>query len=110
MEHPQFGGADLFDALQRGARSISLWKLGAHPHGDALSVRKVVRNHPSTFDSSEAIAETLAHYIELRRTPETLNRLYRLYDSVTVEDVHAVAKKYFAAEGRTIVALTPKHP
>ena len=62
------------------------------------------------LDSSEAIAETLAHYIELRRTPETLNRLYRLYDSVTVEDVHAVAKKYFAADGRTIVALTPKHP
>jgi len=53
MEHPQFGGADLFGALQRGARSISLWTLDAHPHGDGLSVRKVVRDHPSTFDSCE---------------------------------------------------------
>ena len=58
------------------------------------------------MDSSEAIAEILANYVQLRRTPESLNMLYRLYDSVTVEDVREIAKKYFVPTGRTIVTLS----
>jgi zinc protease len=59
------------------------------------------------MDSSEAIAETLAHYVQLRRTPESINKLFRLYDAVTVEDVRQIAKKYFIPEGRTVVTLSP---
>ena len=38
------------------------------------------------MNNSEAIAPTLARYVALRRTPETLNRLYELYAKVTPED------------------------
>jgi zinc protease len=57
------------------------------------------------LDNSEAIADTLAPYLALRRTPETINRLYELYDEVTPEDIQRVARKYFTKDARTIVTL-----
>ena len=57
------------------------------------------------LDNSESIAEALAGYVGLRRTPETVNRLYDLYAAVTPEDVQRVARKYFVDEGRVIVTL-----
>jgi zinc protease len=57
------------------------------------------------LDNSESIAVTLADYIALRRTPETINRLYELYARVTLRDVQRVANKYFVDNGRTIVTL-----
>jgi zinc protease len=58
------------------------------------------------MDNSEAIARTLAHYIALRRTPETVNRVYAMYDQITPEDLREVARKYVVESGRTIVTLT----
>ena len=58
------------------------------------------------MNNSEAIARTVAHYVALRRTPETINRLYDLYASITPEDIRAAARKYFVENGRTIVTLT----
>ena len=58
------------------------------------------------MNNSEAIASTLAHFIALRRTPETINKVYELYQKVTPEDVRRVARKYFAENSRTIVTLT----
>jgi zinc protease len=57
------------------------------------------------MDSSEAIAEILSHYIQLRRTPEALNQVYRVYDTITSEDIMRVASRYFVPEERTIVTL-----
>jgi zinc protease len=57
------------------------------------------------MDSSEAIAEILSHYIQLRRTPEALNRVYQVYDTITSEDIMQIASRYFVPEGRTIVTL-----
>jgi zinc protease len=58
------------------------------------------------LNNSEAVAQTAARYVELRRTPETINRLYEVYDSVTPEDIQAAARKYLVTDGRTIVTLT----
>ena len=60
------------------------------------------------MNSSEAIADTLAIYIGLRRTPETINKLFSLYDSITPEDIRDAAAKYFVDRHRTIVTLTKK--
>jgi len=57
------------------------------------------------MNNSEAIASTLARYVALRRTPETLNRLYELYAKVTPADIQRIAGKYFVEKGRTIVTL-----
>lgn len=57
------------------------------------------------MNSTAAIADTLAHYLGLRRTPETINKRYRLYASVTAEDILATANEYFVENGRTITKL-----
>jgi zinc protease len=57
------------------------------------------------MNSTAAIADTLAHYLGLRRTPETINKRYRLYASVTADDIRQAAGKYFVDNGRTIVTL-----
>ncbi|MFN3326236.1 MAG: M16 family metallopeptidase [Bryobacteraceae bacterium] len=58
------------------------------------------------LDNSEAIASITARYVALRRTPETINRLYDTYNAITPEDLREVARKYFDEKGRTIVTLT----
>ena len=58
------------------------------------------------MDNSEAIARTVAHYVALRRTPETINRVYDLYAAITPEDIRNVARKYFVESARTTVTLT----
>jgi zinc protease len=58
------------------------------------------------MDNSEAIASTLAGYVALKPTPETVNRLYDLYSQVTPEDIRSVARKYFIESGRSLVTLT----
>lgn len=59
-----------------------------------------------SMDNSESIAEALAYAVALRRTPETLNKLYAMYDQITPKDLREVARKYFVANGRTVVTLS----
>ena len=57
------------------------------------------------LDNPADVAETLAHYLQLTGDPETVNRVYRLYDAVTPEDVRQVATTYFPDTNRTVVTL-----
>ena len=61
-----------------------------------------------SLDNSEAIAANLAPYIALKRTPETLNKLYDLYASITPQDIQQMAKKYFVETRRTTIVLAHK--
>ena len=58
------------------------------------------------LNNSEAIAGAVARFVALRRSPETINRLYDLYTKLTPQDIQRVAKKYLAETDRTIVTLT----
>jgi zinc protease len=60
------------------------------------------------MNSSPAIAAALAPYILLRRTPDTINKVFDLYQQVTLQDIRAMAAKYFIENNRTIVTLTTK--
>ncbi len=60
------------------------------------------------LNNSEAIANSLAHYINLRRTPETINNIYNRYAEVTPADLRRVARKYLVENERTIVTLSSK--
>jgi len=60
------------------------------------------------MDSSAAIASTLAPFISLRRTPDTIDKLAGLMDTITPQDVRDLAAKYFKDESRTIVTLATK--
>ena len=59
-----------------------------------------------SMDNSEAIAGALASAIALRRSPETLNRLYAMYEQITPEDLRDAARKYFVENARTVVTLS----
>jgi zinc protease len=58
------------------------------------------------IDTPDSIAGSLSHYIQLTGDPESLNRLYSLYDKVTVEDIKAVANKYFNPDHLTIATIS----
>ncbi|MCA1557896.1 MAG: insulinase family protein, partial [Acidobacteria bacterium] len=60
------------------------------------------------MNSSEAIASSIAPYIALRRTPDTLNKLFTLYEQITPQDIRAAASEYFTDNNRTVVTLMTK--
>jgi len=59
-----------------------------------------------SLNNSESIAGTVASYVALRRTPETINRYYDTYAKLTPEDIQKAAKKYLIDNNRTVVTLT----
>jgi zinc protease len=58
------------------------------------------------LNNSEAIASTVARYVALRRTPETINKYYEEYDKLTPTDIQNAAKKYLVSKNQTVVTLT----
>lgn len=58
------------------------------------------------IDNPSSIANSICHYIMLTGDPESLNKLYALYDKVTVEDIKMVANKYFVSNGLTIATIS----
>jgi zinc protease len=60
------------------------------------------------MNSNDAIAGVLAQYIALRRSPETIDKVFALYDSITPEDIRKFAAKYFTDNNRTILTLATK--
>lgn len=58
--------------------------------------------------SAGSIAGFLASYIGLTGTPDTVNRLFALYNQITPKDVLDNAKKYFTPENQTVVTLETK--
>jgi zinc protease len=78
------------------------------PDGDDLEdVKSHLRyGFALSLDNSEAIASALAPFVALRRAPETINRLYAVYDSITPADIQEMATRYFAETNRTVVTLS----
>ena len=58
-----------------------------------------------SLDNSDSIASTLASFLGTQRDPETINRLFDVYASVTPGDLRAIANRYFLAANRTIATL-----
>jgi zinc protease len=58
-----------------------------------------------SLDTTEAVAETLANFVRFRRSYDTLNRYYRLYDALTPADLQAAARKYFSDERLVLTTL-----
>ncbi len=60
------------------------------------------------MNSNDAIAGTLARYVALRRSPETIDKIFALYDSITPEDIRFAAEKYFTDTNQTVVTLATR--
>lgn len=63
-------------------------------------------SYAMSIDNPDAIANSISHYIYLTGDPESLNKLYALYDKVTVDDIKMVANKYFIDSGLTIATIS----
>lgn len=57
------------------------------------------------LNNADAIAGILSHYYQISGSPESMNKVYALYEKVTADDIMKVAKKYFIKENRTVVTL-----
>jgi zinc protease len=58
------------------------------------------------LNNSQSVAQSVASFIALRRTPDTIDKLFALYSALTPEDIQAAARKYLTDNERTIVTLT----
>ncbi len=58
------------------------------------------------LDNTETIAATLARFVRYDRSYQTLNRLYRVYASLTPEDLQAVARRYFTDANLVVATLS----
>jgi len=56
--------------------------------------------------TTDGVAGTLAGYINLTTDPETVNKLFDLYEKVTPGDIQEMAKKYFNKTNSTVATLT----
>jgi zinc protease len=54
---------------------------------------------------SDSVARTAAQFVALKRTPDTIDRLFDVYAKLAPEDLRAMARKYLIESSRTIVTL-----
>ncbi len=60
-----------------------------------------------SMDSPDAIANSVSMYVWVTGEPTAINRSYEMFDSVTVEDLQRVAKKYLVPNAMTIATISP---
>ena len=71
------------------------------------AVRKHLRYQMALrLDNSDTVANVLARYVALRRSPETIDKFYTQLAQLTPADIQQAAAKYLIENGRTIVTLT----
>ncbi|MDW8413086.1 MAG: pitrilysin family protein [Acidobacteriota bacterium] len=58
------------------------------------------------LDNTEAIAAMLARYVRYNRSFETVNNLYRVYDSLTPQDLRQVIAKYVTDNALVVTTLS----
>jgi zinc protease len=63
-------------------------------------------NFAMQIDNPDQVANTLCHYIALTGDPTTINRVYELYEKVTVNDIQRITQNYFVPTGLTISTIS----
>ena len=58
------------------------------------------------LDNPDAVARVLSNYYALTGDPDSVNRVYAIYDRITASQIQEVANKYFKPANRTVVILT----
>ena len=58
------------------------------------------------LDSAGGIGSVLASFVHFARTPETINEVYRSYETLTPRDIRDAANRYFVDAGRVTVTLS----
>jgi zinc protease len=98
------------DALYvRDAILRAVAKARAEPF-DARKLEEAKSNLRYSFtarlDNTDAIAGTLARYVRYRRSYDTVNNVFRVYESLTPADVDAAARKYLVDDSLVVTTLS----
>ncbi len=59
----------------------------------------------NNLETTDGVAGTLAHYINLTSDPNTVNKLFTLYEKVTPQDIQKMANRYFHKTNSTVITL-----
>jgi zinc protease len=59
-----------------------------------------------TLDNTDTVAQTLASYVHYDRSYGTINRYYRLIDTLTPADLQAAARKYLVDASMVVTTLS----
>jgi zinc protease len=95
------------DELLRAVARAAAEPLPAARLRDALSAERYA--FARGLDSTDAIAGTLARFVRYRRSFDTLNAFYRVYESLTPEDLQAVARATFT-DARLVLTDLSQQP
>ncbi|MBA7672575.1 hypothetical protein ES703_80757 [subsurface metagenome] len=60
----------------------------------------------SALGTTDGIASSLAHYINLTADPGTINKLFDFFDKVSPADIQKMCQKYFVKTNSTVVTLS----
>jgi zinc protease len=60
----------------------------------------------NVLGTTDGVAGTLAFYINLTADPDTINKLFDLYEKISPQDIQDMAKKYFMLSNSTVVTLS----
>jgi len=60
----------------------------------------------NALGTTDGIASSLLHYLNLTGDPGTVNRLFDLYDKITPQDIQKMVKTYFKTTNSTVVTLS----
>ena len=58
------------------------------------------------LDNPDAVARVLSNYYAMSGDPDSVNRVYAIYDQITASQIQEVANNYFKPTNRTVVILT----
>jgi zinc protease len=92
------------DELLRAFATARATPIDARKLADAKSNARY--SFSASLDNTAAIADTLATFVRYRRSYDTLNNFYRVYDSLTPGDLDAAAKKYFIDASLVVTTLS----
>jgi len=92
------------DEITRTVSAAKTKKVNAQLLADTRSRLKY--DFAMSIDNPTSIAEALSYYTWLTGDPESLNRLYALYDQVTADDLIRIANKYFQDEKLTVGTIS----
>lgn len=59
-----------------------------------------------SLGTTDGVAGSLAFYINLTTDPDTVNKMFALFEKVTPQDIMSMAQKYFVESNSTVVTLT----
>ena len=93
------------DEIVKTLDSARIKKVNAQLLADTKSRLKY--SFAMSNDNPTEIAESLSYFVWLTGNPESVNKLYSLYEKVTTEDLMRVAKKYFVNTALTVATISP---